>query len=417
LAIERPDARPRRRWILWVTGAVVVLAVMLSLANREQTPDVQTARVTRQNLTAYITSNGVAEPIAPFVARAQFATFVSTVNATEGQAVHKGQLILTLDDADVKAQLAKAQVDLLTAQEQLRNAQAGGPPDQLAQINGDISKAQIDVASLQKQQEQLKQLVAQKAATQDELDQNQAKLAQAQIALETAQQKKAALASAANVNLQSATLQAQHDRDLIRAYQEDVRSATVIAPADGTLYSLPVTPGQYVEVGKTLAQIADLRRIRVRAFVDEPDLGWLAPGQPVDITWDALPGRVWSGQTETVPKQVVQREVRNVGEVLCSVDNAKLELIPGVNVDVKIEVRQRKNVLAVPRGAVRTDGAQHFVYVVDSGVLHKRPIEVGISSATEYEVTSGLNEGDRVAVAGETQLRDGMQVNPVETRS
>jgi HlyD family secretion protein len=390
---------------------------MLSLANREQTPDVQTARVSRQNLTAFITSNGVAEPIAPFIARAQFATFVSSVNATEGETVHKGQLILTLDDAAVKAELAKAQVDLLAAQAQLRNAQAGGPPDELAQVNGDIRKAQIDVASLTKQQEELKRLVAGKAATQEELDQNQAKLAQAQAALETAQQKKAALAAAANVNLESATLQAQHDRDLIRSYQGDVRSATVIAPADGTLYSLPVTAGQYVVVGKPLVQIADLRRIRVRAFVDEPDLGWLAPGQPITITWDALPGRVWTGQTETVPKQVVQREVRSVGEVLCSVDNAKLELIPGVNVDVKIEVRQRNNVLAVPRGAVRTDGSQHFVFVVESGVLHKRPIEVGIASATDYEVTSGLKEGERVAIAGGVVLRDGMQVNPVETQS
>jgi HlyD family secretion protein len=417
LAIERPDARPRRRWIIWVTGAVVVLAVMLSLANREQTPDVQTAQVRRKNLTAFITSNGKVEPLAPFVARAQFATFVSSVNATEGQAVHKGQLILKLDDSSVKAELAKTKADLLTAQSQFHNAQAGGPPDQLAQLDGDIRKAQIDVANLQKQQEQLKQLVAQKAATQDELDQNQAKLAQAQTALDMAQQKKAALAASASISLESAQLQAQHDQDLIRSYEDDVRSATVTAPADGTLYSLPATPGEYVQVGTTLAEMADLRRIRVRAFVDEPDLGWLAPGQPVDITWDALPGRIWSGQTETVPKQVVQRDVRSVGEVLCSVDNSKLELIPNVNVDVKIRVRQRNNVLAVPRGAVRTDGAQHFVFLVDGGVLHKRSVEVGLATATEYEVTSGLNEGDHVALTGEAVLRDGMQVNPVESQS
>lgn len=414
--MERTETQPRRRWILWVTGAVVVVAVMLGLANRDQAPDVQTAQVKRQNLTSYIISNGKVEPIAPFIALAPFATFVSKVAATEGQPVRKGQLILTLDDASVRAQLAKVKADLLTAQAQLQNAAAGGAADQLAQINGEIRKAQIDVASLQKQQEELKQLVAQKATTQQELDQNQSKLAQAQTALDTAQQRKAALAAAAGVNLESARLEVQHDQELIRSLGEDVRNSTVIAPSDGTLYSLPVTLGQYMQVGQTLAEMADLRHVRVRAFVDEPDIGWLAPGQNVEITWDALPGRTWSGTTETVPKQVVQRQVRSVGEVLCSVDNDKLELLPNVNVDVKIEVRQSKNALAVPRGAVHADGAQHFVFVVDGGVAHKRSVEVGIANATEYEVISGLKEGDTVAIAGEAVLREGMQVNPVEAR-
>ncbi|HEV2488342.1 MAG TPA: efflux RND transporter periplasmic adaptor subunit [Candidatus Acidoferrales bacterium] len=414
--MERAETQPRRRWILWVTGAIVVVAVMLLLANRDQAPDVQTAQVKRENLTAYISSNGKVEPITPFIPLAPFATFVSKVVATEGQPVRRGQLILTLDDTSVRAQLAKAKADLLTAQAQLDNAAAGGAADQLAQINGDIRKAQIDVASLQKQQEELKQLVAQKAATQEELDLNQSKLAQAQTALDTAQQRKAALTAAAGVNLESARLEVQHDQELIRSLEEDVRNSTVIAPSDGTLYSLPVTVGQYLQMGQTLAAMADLHHVRVRAFVDEPDLGWLAPGQNVDIIWDALPGRVWSGKTETVPKQVVQRQVRSVGEVLCSVSNDKLELLPNVNVDVKIEVQERKNALAVPRGAVRVDGAQHFVFVVDGGVARKRPVDVGIANATEYEVTSGLKEGETVAIAGEAVLRDGMQVNPVEAR-
>ena len=396
---------------------------MLLLANREQAPDVRIAKVKRQNITAFITSNGKVEPIAPFVARAQFATFVSKIAATEGQPVHKGQLILALDDSTVRAQLAKARADLLSAEAQYHNAQAGGSPDTLAQLDGDIRKAQIDVASLQKQQEQLKQLVAQKAATQDELDANQSQLAQAQTALDTARQKKAALAAAASVSMQSAQLEAQHDEDLIRSYEDDVKSATVIAPFDGTLYSLgeseghgSIQAGDYVQVGQSLAEMADLRHVRVRAFVDEPDLGWLAPGEKVDIAWAALPGRAWTGVTETVPKQVVQRQVRSVGEVLCSVDNSKLELLPNVNVDVKIEVRQRDNVLSVPRGAVHADGAQHYVFVVEGGVAHKRAVEVGVADASDYEVTSGLSEGEIVAIGGDTVLRDGKEVSPVENQ-
>ncbi len=94
--------------------------------------------------------------------------------------------------------------------------------------------------------------------------------------------------------------------------------------------------GDYVKVGDILAEMADLRQVRVRAFVDEPDLGWLAPDEDVKVSWDAMPNRTWTGKVEQVPKQVVARGTRSVGEVLCSVQNDKVELLPNVNVEVHI---------------------------------------------------------------------------------
>lgn len=393
-----------------------MVALVLVLANRDQAPEVQVAQVRRENLSASIASNGKVEPIQPSVARAQFVTFVDNVRATEGQTVHKGEVILVLNADDAKAQLANTRAELLVAQEQLRSARAGGPADQLAQINGDLRKAQINLAGLQKTQNALKQLVAEKAATQDELDQNASKVAQAQATVATLEQQKAALAAQANVSAQSAGLSIQRDRDLIATLMHDVNSATVVAPLNGTLYSLPVHSGDYVQVGQVLAQMADLHFVRVRAFVDEPDLGVLAPNQPVDITWDALPGRVWTGRTETVPKQVTTLQLRSVGEVLCSVANNNLELIPNINVDVKIEVSRRQNTLVVPRGAVHTDGSKHYVLVVDDNTLHRRDVDVGIANPTEFEVISGLKDGERVALSGDITLRDGMNVHPAEVK-
>ncbi len=393
-----------------------MVALVLVLANRDQAPEVQVAQVRRENLSASIASNGKVEPIQPSIARAQFVTFVDKVRATEGQTVHKGEVILVLNADNAKAQLANTRAELLVAQEQLRSARAGGPAEQLAQINGDLRKAQINLAGLQKTQNALKQLVAKKAATQDELDQNASKVAQAQATVETLEQRKAALAAQANVSAQSAELNIQRDRDLIATLTHDVNSATVIAPLNGTLYSLPVHSGDYVQVGQVLAQMADLHFVRVRAFVDEPDLGVLAPNQPVDITWDALPGRVWTGRTETVPKEVTTLQLRSVGEVLCSVANINLELIPNINVDVKIEVSRRQNALVVPRGAVHTDGAKHYVLVVDDNTLHQRDVDVGIANPTEFEVTSGLKDGERVALSGDIALRDGMNVHPAEVK-
>jgi multidrug efflux pump subunit AcrA (membrane-fusion protein) len=103
-----------------------------------------------------------------------------------------------------------------------------------------------------------------------------------------------------------------------------------------------------------------------------------------------------------------------VGEVLCSVDNSNLELLPNVNVEVKIMVRQRKGAVVVPRAAVGYDKGQHYVFVFDADKVRRQNISVGIASASGYEVLSGLNVNDRVVLPGELKLRDGMDVRATE---
>jgi HlyD family secretion protein len=404
----------KRKWIVLGLAAGLAVLVVIVLASRGQAPAVPVVTVVRENLSASISSNGKVEPITATVARAQFPTFVEKVLASEGQAVHRGQLILTLDAADVRAQLAQARGNLLAAQTDVQNARAGGPPDEIVQLQGDLQKAQVSVANLLRTQQALEQLVAKQAATQDELAQNQAALAQARANLDILQQRKASLAQRATATVVSAGLRVRQAQEQVQALEEKVRSATVTAPAEGTLYSLPVRAGDYVKVGDTLAETADLRHVRVRAFVDEPDLGWLEPNQVVQVNWDGKPGRTWAGHTEMVPKQVVARGTRSVGEVLCSMDNDRLELLPNVNVEVRIMVRARQGALVIDRSAVRFDSGKHFVFLFDGDKIHRREISVGVASATKYEVVAGLKDGERVALPGDQDLRDGMDVRAAE---
>jgi RND family efflux transporter MFP subunit len=215
------------------------------------------------------------------------------------------------------------------------------------------------------------------------------------------------------------------------ALEDKVNNGRILAPVDGTLYALgrdtaalPLEAGDYVRVGDLLAEMADLHRVRVRAFIDEPDLGALEADEAVSITWDALPNRSWAGRTEIIPRQVVPRGTRSVGELLCSVNNDKLELLPNINVNVRINSRERTNVLAVPRGAVESEGGHRYVFVVKAkqlgvgkSTLEKREIRVGIADATSYEVVSGLEEGEMVALPGDTDLHDGMDVQVVKTNA
>jgi HlyD family secretion protein len=216
-----------------------------------------------------------------------------------------------------------------------------------------------------------------------------------------------------------AVQQAQSD---VMALEDKARDGRIVAAENGTLYSLPVKGGDFVKVGDLLAEMADLHQVRVRAFIDEPELGALEPGEPVKITWDALPNRNWLGKTEMIPKQVVARGSRSVGELLCSVNNDKLELLPNINVNVRINSKQRTNVLTVPRGTVDSEGGRRYVFVarenplsVGKSTLDKREILVGVADSTSYEVISGLGADELIAMPGDIVLRDGMEVKVVNT--
>jgi HlyD family secretion protein len=416
------DRRLRNRILLYLLMAGVLAFVLIELSGRKPAAKISAVMPMRENLVSSISSNGKVEPIEPYVMRAQLDTFVENVHAKEGQQVRKGQLLLELNVKDVSAQLSEAQSKLLRALEDLRSAKAGGRTDSAAQVAGDLAKMQAERERLQKNHDALLRLIAQQAATQDELAANDLALAKAQAEVTRLAAAKQEFDRAVRLDAERAALQVQQAQQQVAALQDKVRNGRIAAPVDGTLYSLPAKAGDFVKLGDLLAEMADLHKVRVRAFIDEPELGVLEPNQPVKITWDALPNRSWAGKTEIIPKQVVARGSRSVGELLCSVNNDKLELLPNTNVNVRINSRERLGVLAVPRGAVEAQGARRYVFVVKKNqlgvgksILEKREIQVGIADATSYEVVSGLQEGEMVALPGDVDLRDGMYVIVVNT--
>ena len=410
----------RNRILIFLALAAIVAYLLIHFSGRQPVAKVAVVTPAREDLVAAISSNGKVEAISPSVMRAQIATFVEKVYVPEGQSVKKGQRILDLDVKDAAVQLAEARAKLLKAQDDLRQARSGGRKDDAARLSGDLAKAQAQRDRLARENEALKRLVAQQAATKEELAANELELARAQAELDRTSAAKQEFDRQVKQDAERLALLVDQLSNAAASLEEKVRTGHITAPGDGTVYSLPVKTGNYVNVGDLLAEMADLREVRVRAFVDEPDLGALEPNQPVTITWDALPNRTWHGHTEVIPKQVVPRATRSVGELLCSVNNEKVELLPNVNVSVRIVAKERHNVLAVPRGAVQIQGGNRFVFVVkDNGLsvtqkkLEKRLVVVGIASATSFEILSGLQEGEVVALPGDADLKDGMPVQVV----
>lgn len=411
------DRKLRNRTLLFLAVAAIVAFVLVRQSGRQPVAKISATTPIRQNIVSSISSNGKVEPISPYTVRAELDTFVEEVLASEGQNVKKGQLLLRLDVKDAASQLAAAKGRLLRAQDDLRSAQAGGRADEAARINGDLAKAQAELDRRQRNHDALERLIAQGAATKDELASNDLALAQAQADVNKLSAAKKEFNRTASLDASRAALAVQQAQSEVAALEAKVRQGSITAPVDGTLYSLPAKTGLYVKMGDLLAEMADLHKVRVRAFIDEPEMGGLEPGLPVKITWDALRNRTWEGRTEIVPRQVVARGTRSVGELLCSVDNDKLELLPNTNVNVRIHSKERVNVVAVPRGAVEREAGQSYVFVVISRVgktmLEKRRIQVGIADATNFEVMSGLQADEVIALPGDVDLRDGMVVKVV----
>ncbi len=406
------SALGRRLWII-VGGAVVLIVLLVFLGRRGSTARVAVADVVRENLSSVVSTNGKVEPVVPRSFRARYPTFVERVYAVEGQQVKRGQILFALDDSEVQADLAQARADLATQEEALTVAKAGGHASQIAKAASDLRKAQASRDQLHRDNESLSKLVAEKAATPEELEQNRLQLTHAEADVQSSEKVKQTLDQQAQLDQGRVALLVEHARATVRDLEDRLESAHGTAPFDGTLYSLPIRQGDFVKAGDLLAELADLRQVRIRAFIDEPELGQIAVNQSIEILWDAHPDRIWNGRTEVLPKQVVTRGTRSVGELICSVTNDRLDLLPNTTVDVRIHVSERPGALVVPRGAVSIEGNKRFVFRVEDNRLHRRLIKVGIANPTKIEVLSGLSDGDVVALPGDASLKENLRIRAV----
>jgi HlyD family secretion protein len=401
--------------LLWAGGIVFVLLSIWGLRSllRDRLPIVA-AKVSYQDLVNTIPTNGKVVPDFSFEAHAPFAGTVSKVYVQQGDVVPKGKLLLTLGDDDARARLATATSNLRTAQAALDALQNGGTQDDRIRMDQQITQAQMQVTSDTRTLADVKALMASGAASQSEVNTAQGRLAIAENNLSALRQRKTSDYSApelARVRAQLADAKAAYD-----VAQSVLDSAHVTAPFDGTVYSISVSGTNYVTDGQELLKMADLTHLRVLAYFDEPDIGKLAVGQPVKITWDAKPGLSWNGHVERQASSITNYGTRNVGEVMVTVDDPPGPLLPNTNVMLKVTNSVHKNVLGIPRGALFTEGPVNFVYKVADDRLVRTTIQVGELNLTNVEVTGGLKENDVVALRANSSepLADGAEIKIVK---
>jgi HlyD family secretion protein len=338
------------------------------------------------------------EPQHNFEAHAPAPGTVTRLYVKAGERVPKGKLLLSLDDADAIAHTAGALATLRGAQANYQASEQGGTQEERYSLAGELAKAQMDRDQAQRDLETLKKLSAQGAAAPSEVTSAQQRLDAANASLSTLQKRQTARYSPADLAHAKADLtQAQA---AYAAANTIVMDSNVRAPFAGTVYSLPVSISEYVHPGDLLLQMADLTKLQVRAYFDEPELGALHVGQPATIVWDALPDRVWHGRILIMPATIINyQNTRNVGEVLLSVDDADGKLLPNTNVKVTVTEQQLNHVLTIPREALHSEGGRSYVYLLHGKVLRRQRVTVGERNLTQVQIVSGLSENATVALS------------------
>ena len=289
-----------------LVGGIVLVIVALVLFSgwmlRRGPVNVRAEKVTRQQIANIISTNGKIEPVSNFEAHAVAPAMVKRVLVKEGDQVKPGQLLIQLDDADARAQAAKARAELRGAEADLHAIQSGGTQEELLTNRSELIKAQAERDEAQRNLQATKRLQQSGAASPAEVQEAQNRLTNAEAQAQLLQSRRTGRFS--SQDLAKVQANAEQARAAYAAAEELLKSANVRAPFAGTVYQLPVKTGSYVAPGALLVQMANLDKLQVRAFVDEPEIGRLSKGQEVEISWDAMPGHVWHATLTRVPTVV-----------------------------------------------------------------------------------------------------------------
>ncbi len=279
------------------------------------------------------------------------------------QSLHKFN---SLDDQPDDLDLALANAQLEVAQAQLNQAQ-----DDLEELQSDLRGSNFAIAEAQ-----LAGAQSEWELRKDGPDPNEITLAEAQIV-----KAKAALALAQQTQL----------------------VVDMVAPQAGTVVSLNSSIGDRVS-GKTILSLADMSEPIIEVYIDEIDSAQIRVGNPVSITFDAIPELVFSGYVQSLDPSLAA-----IGNSAALKATVHLEVVPnsimtlpiGLNATVEVVTGEINDAILIPLEALhKQPDNSYIVYIMSGEVLEPRPVQVGLTGPTTAAVSFGLQPGDRVAISG-----------------
>jgi HlyD family secretion protein len=362
-------------------------------------------------LRSSISTNGKVEAEKVYELHAPFRGTIRTIEVHAGDSFKAGQPIVTIYDPALQSEITSARAELDAAEVELEKLSRGPSKEELDQASAEIARLGLELNNARSTLGTNEWLMQRGALSRSDLDRSSNEVKRLQLLLDAAVTRKDNIEKRfTDGDTKRATSRVEAARDRLRLLADNQERSVIRAPANGILYHFDLKPGAYLAPGDSIGLFADLSHLRVRAFVDEPDLGHVVEGAEVEIRWDARPQELWKGSVLHIPPEVVTRGTRSVAEVVCSISTPRLGLLPNVSVDVEIMTSPGPKVPTLPRSAVFTEGKDHYVWTILNGMATKRSVDTGRGTASLIEVTGGLSNNDRVIIPGEVPITEGMKV-------
>ncbi len=446
-----------KKIILIILAVVVVIGLVALFIYRQQASytKVLTARIARQDLVTVVSGTGQIKPRTYANLGANAQGRVTHLYVKEGDLVKKGQIVATIQNVQQSAGVDSQQAAISAAKTDIAASIAN---EKTAEANVEKAKADLEQKRLDWEREQPLYQAGIVAKSDYDLkkaayDTDVATLNQSVAALNQAKAQTDSLRG--HLQIQVATL---------RSNQDLLDQTILVAPFDAIVTNQivregeSVVPGIQSTVGSTLMTLADMSVITAEVKVDETDIVNVRIGQPVEITVDALPGKVFKGHVTLAGDQALLRstgmatlqsttgtEEAKDFKVVVTLDEPSNDLRPGLSTTAKITTASKSSVLTLPIQALtmftpEADPAkkgvqaastshdssaakkapQQGVYVIDkdkSGKLRAKfvPVTTGITGATDIEVLTGLKEGDEI-VTGPYKTMRGLKNNALVKR-
>ena len=201
-------------------------------------------------------------------------------------------------------------------------------------------------------------------------------------------------------------------RALLKYQQAQLDKAIIRSPIDGTVLTVATQQGETVMAGfqtQTLITVADLKRLEVRTYVDEVDIGRVHLGLPAEVRVESYPDRAFHGHVTKVASSSTVKDNVVTYETTVAVTDAGGLLRPDMTANVTVILGRTPNVLMVPSEAIHREVSRNLVYVLHREKqgkerVEERVVQTGVQDNSHVQITSGLKEGEEVVLAGLQRL-------------
>ncbi len=342
------------------------------------------------------------------VARTELASTltarVEKVLVREGDTVKAGQLLIALDDEDVRAQLQQAQAALGTADARLKSQfELSGPVATLG-----LTQNRVNMEYALSDLERNKSLNAKGFISDAKLQD----VERAAVSARAAYQQAAAQATAntrGGAEAQATQARVREAQGAVQVVRAKLEQTRVLAPADGRVIARSVEVGDVAQAGKKLLTLAITGETRLIAQIDEKNLRLVREGMRAVASADAFPDIKFDAELIYLAPSV--DVTRGTVEARLRVLKPPAILRDDMTVSAEVVVAQKQNVLTIPGSALRESGERKYVLVVRSGVAQEADVKIGVQSLQRVEIVSGLSAGDWVIIDG--KVRAGQRVRSV----